>query len=145
VSTDLRAELLKVRKDYGALADQNVVDAARPPDHPLHSRFEWDDAICGEAYRREQARALIRSVRLTYKEADDLSPARSVRAFHAMPSKDGYAYDPVEEIADDPFRRQLLLNSAEREWKALLRRYEELEGFLTMVRRDVGDGEAKAA
>jgi hypothetical protein len=145
VSTDLRAELLKVRKEYGALADQNVVDAARPPEHPLHSRFEWDDAVCGEAYRREQARALIRSVRLTYKEADDLSSARSVRAFHAVPSKDGHAYDPVEEIVEDPFRRQLLLNSMEREWKALFRRFQEFEEFLTMVRRDVGGSEAQAA
>jgi len=145
VSADLRGELMKVRQDYGQLTRENVVDAARSPEHPLHSRFEWDDAVAGEHWRLHQAGELIRSVRLTYKDADEHSPGRSVRAFHAVPSKSGHVFDPVEEVVEDPFRRQLLLASMEREWKALYRRYEEFGEFLALVRRDVGGVEPMAA
>lgn len=142
---DLYAELMKVREEYGELVDQNVVDAARPPEHPLHSRFEWDNEIAGEEYRRGQARVLIRSVRHVYKPADENGPARSVRAFHSVPSNKGYAFDPADEIAEDPFRRKLLLESMEREWKAMYRRYREFEEFLALVRQDVGSTPPLAA
>lgn len=145
MSADLRAELMQVRRDYGELSRQNVVDAARPPEHPLHSRFDWDNAIAGEQWRLHQAGALIRSVRLTYREASETAPARSVRAFHAVPSSEGHVFDPVEEVVEDPFRRSLLLASMEREWKALYRRYQEFEEFLVLVRKDVGGAEPMAA
>jgi hypothetical protein len=145
VSTDLRSELLAIRSQYGTLADRHVVTAAREPSHPLHSRFEWDDSAAGEAYRLHQARELIRSVRIAYREADESGPAKSVRAFVSVPSKDGYAYDPAEEVREDPFRSELVLRAMEREWKALYRRYREFEEFVAMVRQDVGGADSAAA
>lgn len=133
----LRDELLAVRSQHGRLTPQLVVDAARDPGHPLHSRFEWDDAVAGEAWRRQQAHELIRKAKVVYREASDAEPEKSVRAFVAIPSQDGHVFDPVEEVVEDPFRRQLTLNTMEREWKALLTRYKEFEEFLALVRRDV--------
>lgn len=145
MSADLRGELLKVRQDRGELTAQGVVDTARAPGHPLHSRFEWDDAVAGESWRLHQAGALIRSVRLTYREPDEKSPGRTVRAFVAVPSASGHVYDPAEEVAEDPFRRQLVLTSMTREWQALHRRYSEFSEFVELVRRDIGDAELMAA
>lgn len=145
MSSDLRTELEEIRKQHGKLTAQNVVDTARDPAHPMHSRFEWDDSIAGEAYRRQQAADMIRRVRIVYKEADKSGPSRSVRAYHALPDTEGYAYDPAEEIAEDPFRRKLLLDTMAREWKDLYRRYQEFEEFLAMVRHDLGNGGSAAA
>lgn len=135
----LRDELLAVRAQHGRLTPQLVIDAARDPGHPLHSRFEWNDAVAGEAWRRQQAHELIRRAKVVYREADESGPEKTVRAFVAIPSQDGHVFDPVEEVVEDPFRRQLTLNTMEREWKALLARYQEFEEFLSLVRRDVGD------
>lgn len=145
MSADLRSELMKVRQDHGVLNAKNVVETARPPEHPLHSRFEWDNSVAGESWRLHQASELIRSVRITYKEPDESGPGRSVRAFHAVPNPNGYAFDPVEEVVADPFRRGLMLSTMEREWKAMYRRYQEFEEFLTMVRQDVGGDQSIAA
>lgn len=138
---NLRDALLEIRDEQGALTPQGVVDAARPKTHPLHNRFEWDNRVAGESYRRVQAQELIRTVRVSYKPADEDTPERSVRAFHAIRTEasnnGGYAYDPVEEIIDDPLRRQMLLRDMEREWQALKRRYMEFTEFVDMVRRDV--------
>jgi hypothetical protein len=133
----LRDQLLSVRAQHGKLTPQLVVDTARDPEHPLHSRFEWDDAVAGEAWRREQAHDLIRKAKVVYREASDAEPEKSVRAFIAIRAENGHVFDPVEEVADDPFRRKLALADMEREWKALYRRYQEFGEFLDMVRRDV--------
>ena len=59
----LKKHLLKIQKhNGGSLSPSAVVDAARPEEHPLHDRFEWDDSKAGEAYRIEQARRMIRAV-----------------------------------------------------------------------------------
>jgi hypothetical protein len=136
--TKLCDQLLAIREQRGELTPELVVDAARDPEHPLHSRFEWDDAVAGEAWRREQAHDLIRKAKIVYCEPGDGQPSL-IRAFIAVPKQDGYAFDPVQEVAEDPFRRQLVLNAMEREWKALLQRYKEHQGFFEMVRGDVGD------
>jgi flagellar basal body rod protein FlgC len=51
-------------KHGGALLPEHVVLEAQAPSHLLHERFEWDDARAGHAHRIEQARTLIRSVRV---------------------------------------------------------------------------------
>lgn len=135
----LRGELLSVRQQKGTLTPQNVVDVARDPEHPLHSRFEWDDAVAGEAYRRDQAHELIRKAKIVYEKADESGPPRLVRAFVAIPTQAGHVFDPVEEVVEDPFRRQLALNQMERAWKDLYKRYQEFEEFSRMVRRDLGE------
>lgn len=45
----------------GRITPRALVDAARDPDSPLHSFFEWDDSEAAEKYREMQARTLLRS------------------------------------------------------------------------------------
>lgn len=134
---NLRDQLLAIREKHGRLDPKLVIEEARDEAHPLHSRFEWDDSVAGEAWRRSQAHDLIRSVRLVYREATEQEAARSVRAFHAVRREDGHAYEPAEEVIEDPFTRRLVLADMEREWKALRRRYDAFAEFADMVRRDI--------
>lgn len=135
----LRDQLQSVYDQNGRLTPALIVDTARPEDHPLHNRFEWNDKAAGEAYRLEQARRLIRSVRVVYREADEKEAARTVRAFHSIRDEQGTAYQPVEEITESPLLTKLLLQDMEREWKQLMRRYGHFEEFLQMVRSDLGE------
>lgn len=48
----------------GCLTPEAVVAAAREPTHPLHEMFTWDDADAAEKHRLDQARQIIRSVRV---------------------------------------------------------------------------------
>lgn len=137
MSTALTGPLLAIRDEHGELTPQLVVDVARDEAHPLHSRFEWNDSVAGEAFRREQAHRLIQKAKIEVRPPSDDGPPRLIRTFVAVPKTDGYAFDPVTEVAEDPFRRQVVLNSMEREWKALFKRYQEYEEFFAVVRRDL--------
>jgi hypothetical protein len=135
--SDLRDVLLDIRARHGALTPAVVVAEARAEDHPLHHRFEWDDSVAAEKYRVQQAHDLIQSYRVKYREHDGKRPAGWVRGFHAVQSPDGFVYDPAEEVAADPLRRQMVLRDMERDWRALKARYGQFAEFADLVQRDL--------
>lgn len=131
----LATELASIYEQHRQLTPRLVVDVARDPAHPLHGQFEWDDSIAGEKYRQTQAAQLIRSVRVV--EPVGATDQVNVRAWHSVPRPDGQTYVPADEVRQDPFTRQLVLNAAEREWRALYAKYKHLDEFLGVVRRDL--------
>lgn len=137
---NLRDELLKVREEYGVLTPEVLKDAARPKSHPLHSRiFDKAPKDAAEAYYTQRAQELIRVVKIRFPTIDP-GDKRTVRAFQAVRGTDqAYTYEPSEEVAADPFRRELVLREMEREWKQLKARYEAFVEFSEMVRRDLGE------
>lgn len=134
--SDLRTLLTEVYRANARLTPPDVVNTARDPLHPLHHRLEWDDSKGGEKYRLVQAAELIRSVKITYAETSKGGP-KHVRAFHSVIRVDGPSYLPIEDIAVDPFTRELVLRQAEREWRELRRKYGHLEEFMTAIRADL--------
>lgn len=136
----LRDELSRIYTSHGQLTPKLVVDLARNPEHPLHERFEWDDAVAGERYREVQAAELIRSVKVVRK---DKEPGDAdVREFVHVERPTGSSYVPLGEVLADDIATAILLRQAEREWKQMLRKYQALEGWVAMVRGDVGPAQA---
>jgi hypothetical protein len=135
----LRDQLLQVRELHGAITPQRVVDAARPEEHPLHERFEWDDSVAGEAYRRHQAHDLIRSVRVSY--VSPKGQPETTRAFVAVPVENDPQpeYQLAEEVALDPVKRAIVVAQMEREWRTLRARYGHLTEFLALVAGSVSE------
>lgn len=140
----LRDHLQAIYDERGELTPALVVDVARQDDHPLHARFEWNDTVAAERYRREQAHRLIRSVRVNYRSAKTQSTI-SIRAFHAVPrvddsGKQKFNYVPTETVINDPIVSRLILADMERDWQALKRRWEEFEEFWQLVGGDARVG-----
>lgn len=48
----------------GVCPPQALVEASRSPDAPLHRLFEWDDTVAASAHRRQQARMVVRELRV---------------------------------------------------------------------------------
>lgn len=130
----LRDELAAIRNENeGRLTPLLVLEVARDEDHPLHSRFEWDDGIAAEKYRLDQAQRLIMSVKWRY-DPDD--PTKETRRYYAIRAADSdeYTYDDVEEIMQDDFRRKLLLNEMQRRIDELVGQFGALEEFWRYLR-----------
>jgi hypothetical protein len=54
--------------DKGEVKPRDIVDVAKSSNSPLHSYFEWNDARAADLFRLEQARHMLRSVRVRYTE-----------------------------------------------------------------------------
>ena len=61
----LRAEIERIRAMHGGvLHAEDVLEEAKNPASPLHPMFEWDNNVAAHQWRLEQARSLIREVRV---------------------------------------------------------------------------------
>jgi len=134
--TDLRAELERIRATVG-LTLPNVVEDARPRSSPLHEQFSWDVKANSEAYLLIQAGNLVRSVGI--KIIDNTGAPATMRYY--WPTRDtatpATTYEPIDEIAEDPRKTELLLAELDRAWRAFRRRYEHVAGFAERISRDL--------
>lgn len=95
----------------GVLTPDAVVEDARDESSPLHDQFEWDDSEAAKQWRLEQARALIRSVRVEIQtETKTISTVRYVRSPEATGRQQGYAdvtkLRTREDLAREALRRE---------------------------------------
>ena len=128
----LREEMTKIYKQQKRLTAEIVVEAATPASHPLHNRFEWDNDVAGHKYRLRQAADMIREIEVNF--VVDETPVR-VREWHAV--RRDSTYEPIGDVIEDEFSTQLMLRQAEREWTQLWERYQDLAGFIALVKGTV--------
>lgn len=114
----------------GRLCPKDVAQAARKRTHPLHPHFEWDDAVAAEAYRADQARAIIRVVRVENEAVE----GGTSRAFVSVADKGGVSYHAAAEVAGSVELQLAVLKAAERDLHAFERRYKELNDICETVR-----------
>lgn len=139
---DLRSELEAIYQQHEKLTPALVVEVAKPAEHPLHSRFQWDDSIAGAEYRKVQAAELIRSVRIVYATGDE-GQSKSVRRWVPPRAPDRpHEYVPVEDALADDFTRQILLRELQRAIGGLRRQYGHLQEYDAILRQELGQHSA---
>lgn len=120
--------LEKIAKAHaGGITPKAVVEAARDERHPLHRHFQWDDALAAEAYRLDQARTIIRCIRV---EDGDNKPA----AFHSINDRGGVSYRTHTDVMNSVSLQMLVLEQASRDLEAFESRYRELVDVCKLVR-----------
>jgi len=136
---NLRDVLMEIRAKRGALTPEVVVEEASDPMHPLHHRFDWNDDSAAHKYRIMQAGQLLR-VKYRTDVGDDTT---DLRAFWVRRDETGAptsTYEPIEEIVQDPFQRELMLRQLRRDWQTFKKRYQHMSEFVTEVLTDL-DGD----
>lgn len=116
-------------EQYGQLTPKLVVEESRPVDAPLHPVFEWDNLVAGELYREQQARHLMRSIKVVMDNGDERHCFVNV----AQESADEPDIDPVRvymplsrAMLDEQLRKQVLA-TALAELRAFRKKYAELK------------------
>lgn len=127
---DALAEIAE--KHNGLLTPDAVVAAAAKKDSVLHALFEWDGKKAAHQYRLDQARSLIRSVRVnitTHKTV--ISTVAYVRDPDRKPDEQGYV-STASLVGNAERSRSVLVDEFSRA-AAALRRAKELEAAFEMV------------
>jgi hypothetical protein len=140
-ANNLRDVLMEIRAKRGTLTPAVVVEEAADPMHPLHHRFEWDDTEAAIKYRLIQAQQLLR-VRYKADAGDDRA---DLRAFWVTRDAEGHptsTYEPLEEVIQDPFQRDLLLRQMRRDWQSFKKRYQHMQEFVVEVMADLEGDQA---
>lgn len=98
----------------GVLKPEHVVAAARDPNNPLHKEFTWDNDEAAAAWRLEQARTLIRSVKVVvHTETKTLRSVAYVRDPRCPSDVSGYV--SVSQLRrDDELAREAMIAEFDR-------------------------------
>ena len=130
-------EIEKLRKrlpGHGVTAE-DIVKHATPKNNALHPEFTWDDAEAAHEHRKNEARAMLRSLEVVYAEAADIGPTKLYEVVTA-PVVEGEpkrkVYRSTADILEDPIARDELLSNAIRDALAFRRRYRMLSELQTV-------------
>lgn len=86
---DVIGPALQELAQKGAVTGQDVVDLARSDNSPLHRYFEWDDKKAANMYRVDQARHMLRSIKVKYEEAGAEKVTRAFQISQPQKDRDG--------------------------------------------------------
>ena len=122
-------ELDRINEKHGEISPQAVVNESRADDAVLHPEFEWCDPVAAEAFRREQASKLVRSVIVVEQDRPKTRAFESVTVVREEadePKREERVFRSREEIMADPDARAELMARAIREAIAFRHRFAEL-------------------
>lgn len=130
-----------------AITPSNLVSAARAESHPLHSYFEWDDAVAGEKFRLLQAYRLISAQHTLRVVTEGVTRELHADGAHALrtylPLRNGNdEYATREEVLADPEARKRNVDALRAELRTWMRRtadLEELAPLREIIRSRIGD------
>lgn len=91
MSEEVVQRLRELENQFGEITPNIVLRDARKKSSPLHEHFEWNNQKAGHAYRVEQARVLIRSVRvIIHDQTHEIRAIAYVRNPDCDPTHQGY-------------------------------------------------------
>lgn len=127
VSAQIAGEVCAELESKGRLTAKDLVEVSRPEDAPLHSEFEWNDAEAAEKYREDQARCVIRSIKLVMdEEPKNGANEPNVRAFFTL-KRDQPEYESIQVILSDEEKYNDLMRVAIRELMSFERKYNKIK------------------
>jgi len=126
-------ELETIKETAGILTAGLVVNAARDPDHRLHSCFEWDDSVAAEEFRKTQARHLINCLITVSREETGV---QEYRQYIQITREKTRSYVSTVEALSDAEIRQQVLKKAMKEannWQDRYAHYQELSSIFKAI------------
>jgi hypothetical protein len=113
----------RIEQKNGLVKAEDIVAEAQRPTSPIREAFEWDDAAAAEAFRKDQARALLGAltiVRVTVEQGPDLS---NKAMFVVRDDKDRRGYRSADIIMTDRDMRAQIISAAKRELESFMTKY----------------------
>lgn len=133
-------EFEKLEQSVGLTAE-NVVAVSRPKNAPLHSCFEWDDAVAGELYRKQQASVMIAA--LTVSVESSSGEQLETRAFVTLTSRgEKGTFESVAAVLNDTEKTTALLDRAKKDAAIFRDKYstlKECSGIIKQITAFIGE------
>ena len=128
-------ELERIRLKHGELKPEYVVEESKEPDALLHNYFQWDDTLAAAAWRREQARQLIKNITVTITTENITSTVRAIVNV-VKADNPGRSYIPIVEAMLDDAAKNDLFEQAKAEMQSFITKYSQIEQ-LGSVKREM--------
>lgn len=129
-------EIDRLLAKYGqSLKAEQVLEEARSKKSPIHNAFDWNDTTAARAYRLEQARRLLRSVRVVIITPKGSEITTRVTVTTEDPEESGRVYSATEYAMSSEKMRNSILRQALAELKAFRHKYATLSELASLFKQ----------
>ena len=132
---DAGKELERIRIKYGTLKAEDVVEESKAKDSVLHSVFEWNNKEAADAWRINQAKALIRNVVVVIEKKEIKCKVRAFVSVAESPTS-GASYVPINDALSNDYAKKYLMVCAKRDMESFVSKYrtlDELGGIISQM------------
>lgn len=133
--------LRKLEEQNGTVTSEMFLESARSEDSEMHCLFEWNDPTAAEAFRLQQARVIIASLRVTVEEEEEEVEPVIVRAF-VKTDEEQKGYINISKAMSDEDMRNSVLEDAKKELAWFVNKYnslKELSGVFDAINKFMED------
>lgn len=89
-------------ENNGDVPAENLLEASTPKNAPCHNQFEWNNSIAAHEFRLDQARCLIRSVRVVVVSEEGEPEGEPERIYiRATTEENGSCYITKSKLLSD--------------------------------------------
>lgn len=122
----------------GLLVPEEIVEAARDDDSPMHGWFTWDDTAAAKQWRLMQARHLIREIEVTFPDDKEEKALPKYVSLISDRKRPGGGYRETSQVMNSKKLLGELEDTAKRDVEGVLKRFELLKAFCARVRKAAG-------
>lgn len=128
-------ELERIRVKHGLLKPEIVVEESKDEKAVLHKCFQWDDTLAAEAWRKEQARQLIKNITVVIVNEEITTNVRAMVnvTSSSIPTR---TYIPIQRAIEDKESYEDLRSQAKRDMETFIAKYTVLKE-LDRVRQEM--------
>jgi hypothetical protein len=127
-------EIERITNKHGCCKPKILVKESKRETAPCHPFFTWDNSVAADKCREDEARSIIRSVRIV---RDEYPPQEQpvIRAFVNVVASDsesdfeGHGYIPVSRAANHAEYAEQVLSNAKKELQQWQHRYLDYQTF----------------
>lgn len=120
--------LTQLEQKSGEVTPEAVLADATRKTSPLHRFFEWDDTKAASAHRLDQARYLIRSIKVVITNEEGTAPTK-IRAFVKVVTDTTQGFRGISSVMSDAEMRAQVIARAMKELGDWTERYRTFAEF----------------
>lgn len=128
VKAEIAGEVFKELEQTVGLTPKNLVDASRDENAPMHSAFEWDDAIAGEKWRIQEARTHINHLEIVIETHAKKPTTRAYVMYDTAKP-----YEDIKTVLADPVKSNQFFEMGMKMLTDFKRRYSEVKEFAQII------------
>ena len=128
-------ELLRIEQKHGSIKPADVVMESRPNTATLHAFFTWNNSEAADQWREDEARQIIRSVRIITEPEMPHAEQPAIRCFVSVTASEneqrfeGQGYITTTRAFKSDAYREQVLSAAKAEILTWQRKYADLLTF----------------
>ena len=123
----------QLEEKNGQVTKEDFLEVSRPEDSVTHALFEWDDGKAAEAYRLDQSRRIINSLRIVYVKPDKEEEVKVSAFVQTTPNGVKAHYENIEDALKDNGKREIVLNRIRAELDAFIIRNQHIEELADLL------------